>query len=894
MNMLNCILSKENIPSYITPLFWQHGEDEEILREEIRQMNENGIGGFIVESRPHPDFLGEQWWHDLDAIIDEAGKRNMKVWFFDDCAYPSGFSAGKIRDNHPEYLKVFLDERHIDAVGPQKGSSFIIKAWLEPEETLVAVIAAQRIDGVDIIDGDSLADITGQINEGILYWDVPEGNWRIFILVSTRNGGEEGTRDYLNPIEPEPVRAFIEYVYEEHYKHYAEEFGKTIAGFFSDEPRFGNATTYEGTLGYTQNVVSSSRSKIVLPYSSRLLNHIEKAWKGEFKRFLPCLWYEAGEITASVRFVFMDVVSRLFGENYTQQIGDWCREHGVKYIGHLIEDNGAHARLGYGPGHFFRAIKGQDYSGMDLVYQVWPEFTSGKHSTPLGYLDADFFYWGITKMASSAGHIDPKKNGTTVCEIFGAYGWQAGLKLMKWLTDHVCVRGVNFLIPHAFTPKAHDPDVPPHFYARGENPQWRYFHVWSSYANRLCHLLSGGKHVASAAVIYHAEAEWSGEYMPFEKVVKALAKRQIDCDVVPIDTFVDKNALSIQREHIEINGEKYKAIIVPYARILPEEFIDVLADSIKMGIPVFFMEGLPSGTSRATNEFMRVISEISCNSHTHVCSCAELPEKIIQMQIHELETSSLEENLRSYHYVHGEENIFFFTNESKYRTIHTELKIKVEGSPVLYDAMSAKVFTTNFIKENGWTRVGLNLMPYESIFILFEENVQSGSFEGVNLLVECRDHQLIPTQSKFDEIYITGEWRISTSQAPAYADFTMQPLIKGLGNISIPSVLPEFSGTIRYETELNIEKAALVKNISLDLGDVFETAEVWINERPVGIRICPPYTFDVSEFVIEGSNLIRMDVTNTLAKKLGCNLLDRAMSQEPSGLIGPVKIIFSI
>lgn len=290
MGVLGQIPAKSDIPSYITLLFWQHGEDEEILREEIRQMKENGIGGFIVESRPHPDFLGEHWWKDMDAVIDEASKRNMKVWFFDDYAFPSGYSAGKIRDKHPEYLKIYVDERHIDAVGPQRGSSFIIEAWLEPEESLIAVIAAKRVDGIDVIDGGSLMDVTGQVEDGILYWDVPEGDWRVFILVSTRNGGETGTRNYLNPIEPEPVRAFIEYVYEEHYRRYKEEFGKTIAGFFSDEARFGNASTYEGALGYEKTIVGTSRNKMVLPYSTRLLGRLEKEWNGDFRRYLPCLW----------------------------------------------------------------------------------------------------------------------------------------------------------------------------------------------------------------------------------------------------------------------------------------------------------------------------------------------------------------------------------------------------------------------------------------------------------------------------------------------------------------------------------------------------------------------------------------------------------------------------
>ena len=46
---------------YLRPLFWQHGEKKEILVEEIEQMYQNGVGEFIVESRPHPDYLSYGW-----------------------------------------------------------------------------------------------------------------------------------------------------------------------------------------------------------------------------------------------------------------------------------------------------------------------------------------------------------------------------------------------------------------------------------------------------------------------------------------------------------------------------------------------------------------------------------------------------------------------------------------------------------------------------------------------------------------------------------------------------------------------------------------------------------------------------------------------------------------
>lgn len=72
------ILQFNNEKSYLRPLFWQHGEFKEVLIEEIKQMHDNGVGGFIVEARPHPDYLSYGWWRDLDIIIGEAKKERWK------------------------------------------------------------------------------------------------------------------------------------------------------------------------------------------------------------------------------------------------------------------------------------------------------------------------------------------------------------------------------------------------------------------------------------------------------------------------------------------------------------------------------------------------------------------------------------------------------------------------------------------------------------------------------------------------------------------------------------------------------------------------------------------------------------------------------------------------
>ena len=65
--------------------------------------------------------------------------------------------------------------------------------------------------------------------EGVTF-QVPEGNWKIYVTQLTRNRGPH--RDYINMMDKASCQVQIEAVYEPHWAHYKEEFGKTIAGVF--------------------------------------------------------------------------------------------------------------------------------------------------------------------------------------------------------------------------------------------------------------------------------------------------------------------------------------------------------------------------------------------------------------------------------------------------------------------------------------------------------------------------------------------------------------------------------------------------------------------------------------------------------------------------------------
>ena len=70
---------------------------------------------------------------------------------------------------------------------------------------------------------------------------------------------------------------------------------------------------------------------------------------GGEKTALLALFHNCGGSEGEVRYDYMDIITRKYQENFSCQLGDWCAAHGVEYIGHVLEDNGLHSRLGPGP-----------------------------------------------------------------------------------------------------------------------------------------------------------------------------------------------------------------------------------------------------------------------------------------------------------------------------------------------------------------------------------------------------------------------------------------------------------------------------------------------------------------------------------------------------------------
>lgn len=603
-------LLEGNSENHLMPFFWQHGEDEETLREYMKVIDESGCRAVCVESRPHPDFCGEKWWTDMDIILDEARKRGMKVWILDDSHFPTGYANGAVKNAPLEQHRQSICAGRLDFAGdaeeektveidvhgsfppefhPNMIESYILAYHLKDaphfeDDRILSVTAVNHRTGEEVV-----LDIPAQGEK--LSWRKPKGEWTVWITGLSRNFGPH--REYINMMDPASCRLLIDAVYEPHWAHYKEDFGKTIAGFFSDEPELGNGHIFtdENQLGTDQD----------LPFAGTLPEKLAEKLGENWAQKMYLLWDNEADADerAHVRYAYMDVVTKQVREAFSRQIGEWCRAHGVQYIGHVIEDGNAHGRTATSLGHYFRGLDGQDMSGIDDIGgQVFPQ---GEEEPKTGVMgkprDGEFYHYMLGALGASAAAVEPGKKGNAMCEIFGNYGWAEGVQLEKYLADHFMVRGINNFVPHAFDPAPFpDPDCPPHFYAHGHNPQYRHFGALMRYMNRVSTLISGGRRAVSVAVLYHAEAEWAGESMLTQKPARRLCEAQIGFDCIPADVFAEPERYgTVIGSTLRVNTQEYQALVIPYAEYVTKALAETAARLCKEGCPVIFVDGLPKG-----------------------------------------------------------------------------------------------------------------------------------------------------------------------------------------------------------------------------------------------------------------------------------------------------------
>jgi hypothetical protein len=128
----------------------------------------------------------------------------------------------------------------------------------------------------------------------------------------------------------------------------------------------------------------------------------------------------------------------------------------------------------------------------------------------------------------------------------------------------------------------------------------------------------------------------------------------------------------------------------------------------------------------------------------------------------------------------------------------------------------------------------------------------------------------------------------------ALPQYINQKCVKGainLGDWSKIDGLKAYSGGALYSQTVYFTADDLKSRMEIDLSNLVSSAELFVNGKSAGIRLSPPWTFDITRLARQGDNQIEILTYNTLANNY-TSIPTRYRGDIKSGIIGPVILRF--
>jgi hypothetical protein len=253
-----------------------------------------------------------------------------------------------------------------------------------------------------------------------------------------------------------------------------------------------------------------------------------------------------------------------------------------------------------------------------------------------------------------------------------------------------------------------------------------------------------------------------------------------------------------------------------------------------------------------------------------------------------------ETKMRFVHRSLGDQDIYW-VNTSNGESSQVKVSLRISGKePEVWNPVDGSISPVSYTIDNGRTEVTLKMDPQDALFVIFRKPTNKNS-------------SVVPEVVESERTTIKGEWEVRFQPgrgAPEKAAFNeLTPW-----NESENPGIKYFSGTAEYIKTINIPEEWISDNskLWLDLGEVYNLAEVAVNAESLGIVWKKPFRVCISEGLKPGENRLSVKITNLWVNRLIgdqqpgiANPLTYTMQafyrvDSPllsSGLLGPVKIV---
>lgn len=887
----------------------------------LEQYQQAGLGGVEItpiygikgREKEFIPFLSKSWMEMLSHTLKESKRLKMGVDLANGTGWPFGgpwvsdsdasktifFKTFSVKEGQPfSSQMIFAQDGFVRTANNQTALLENIK-WPLTANLDLQSLALDQIQFKEKIfpfavmayaENATPIELTNNVSkDGMLNWAAPAGNWTIYSLYRGLHGkmveraapgGEGYAIDHFSALAT---------------KNYFKKFDQAFKGydlsylrsFFNDSYEVDDA---RGQSNWTPNFFQQFKEQ-----------------KGyDLKSHLPALFSKTvSPYTSSILYDYRSVIDELLLQSFTKQWHNWAHAQGK------MVRNQSH---------------GSPANTLDLYSAVDIPETEG----------TDILRF---KFASSAANVTGKKLVSAESATWLNDHFLSSLGDVKKAVDLYFLGGVNHVFYHG---TAYSPASAPWpgwlFYAavhfQQVNPQWKDFHKLNNYVARIQSFLQQGRPDHDVLLYYpiadrYAEPgnallqhfdgmEKNFEQSDFEELSKWMLEKGYG-----FDFFSDRQLthFNVVNNKIISGGNKYQTILLPANKYIPVASMIKILQLVKQGASVVFYKNMPEKVTgffefeKRQQAFEKIKKSILLNSPSNgikTMKTATGGTVVVGENMDAIfgalkisNESMTDFGLRFIRRKIGNELMYFIEN-NKEEIFDGWVPVKANGaSLMMFDPMTEKKGKAIFKKNaEGQTFVYLHLFPHETCIL----KSTSTTVNGITF------HYAKPTGTRS---IINGNWKIEFLNGGP----VLPPSFSGISNLESWTNLQgedvkNFSGTAKYTTTFK-KPIGDAKTFLLELGQVQETAEVFINNKKIGTCIGPGFRIEVPGTVLLDENKLEIVVANLMANRI--SYMDRnkipwkifyntnmpAKKKEnaknglfdasdwkplPSGLLGPVSI----
>ena len=730
-----------------------------------------------------------------------------------------------------------------------------------------AATERQSIKKADIVD------ITKQVSaDGRLCWSPPsDGHWKVFRIGYSLTGKVnapavlEATGLEVDKLDAEAVRRYF----------------NTYLDMYKDAS--GGQMGKQGI----HYMITDSWEAECQNWTPRMEANFKQLRGYDMNDFFPALMgYIVENSETSERFLW----------DYRKTIGDLIVRNHYGTLTEILRERGMER---YTESHESQRVMMAD--GMEIkrdadipMSAFWtPLDTSLTHCRP--ELTAD------VKESASVAHLYGKTivAAESLTAIGNAWGWSPAS--LKPSADMELAQGLTRFVLHSNVLQPledHKPGIGlgpfGHWFNRHET--WaEQAKPWIDYLARSCYMLQQGRFVAD--VLYY--------YGEDNNITSLFANHLPDMpngytfDFINSDALI--NSLKVNDGLLKTqSGATYRVLVLDEntAR-MSLNVLQRLYELVRQGAIVIGKKPLSSPSlmddDTKWNELANQLWDGQSVTHVgkgQVFSESSLQDVLSQMQVHpDCMTSSDHQNAELL-YVHrdlGNKQIYWIDSRNSYsQTIN--INMRVAGmEPEVWDPVTCTISHPSYRIENGRTTVTLELGPYDTCFIVFAKKTDIKEYTA-------KEETFSPVE------YLGQSWTVQFDGLGCQKTVDFAQLTPW--NEHRDYDIRYYSGTAIYTKHVTL-KQSIDTEMYLDLGEVSELAEVFVNGQSAGVLWRTPFRCRVDELLREGDNIIQVKVTNLWVNRLigdeqpgvkritwtSRKFYDAADPLRQSGMLGPVTLL---